>query len=376
MRRILFTLILAFFGALSVHQVSAQNLLPPTFGNWVPGANSSSQPITLEQVVGTNASIIREYGFEAIERREYTRANDNKWDLTVTLYRMVDPTAAYGAFTFLRSPALPSSDLTKFAALNDDRGLHALFVIGNLLVEAQGGSVSSPYSELDFLVKALQPKADSRPFPIIVDHLPPTGLIPGSERYLSGPLALHSLLPVADGDWLGFAQGGEAVIATYHNKKDGQDVTLLIAEYPTQQLAASRYEKMSPILHAPTNSPPTKGLHVVASRRDAGLISIVFATRQTDYADALLGQIIFGHNVVWNEPSFKAKDLPWSAYVIGSFLGSGIIIVFAFVSGLGFAVIRLVTKRFFPGKVFDRHRSMEVIQMGLSGRPVNTKDFY
>jgi hypothetical protein len=373
-RRILVTSILILLGALSVRSASAQNLLPPAFGNWIPSPTSSSQPITLEEAAGTNAPIIREYGFEGIERREYTRANDKKWELTVTLYRMVDPTAAYGAFTFLRPSGTSSSDLTKYAVLDDDHGLHAKFVVGNFLLDIHGNALASPSSGLDLLVKALQPKADSRPFPIIVEHLPPTGLIAGSERYVSGPLALHSLLPVADGDWLGFSRGGEAVIARY--KKSSQEVTLLIAEYPTQQLAASRYDTMAPILHPPSNSAPTKDLHVVASRRDAGLISIVFATHQTEYADALLGQIIFGHNVVWNEPSFKAKDLPWSAYVIGSFLGSGIIIVFAFVSGLGFAVIRLVTKRFFPGKVFDRHRSMEVIQMGLSGRPVNTKDFY
>jgi hypothetical protein len=39
-------------------------------------------------------------------------------------------------------------------------------------------------------------------------------------------------------------------------------------------------------------------------------------------------------------------------------------------------VFRLVVKKLFPGKVFDRPRSMEVIQLGLSERPVNMKDFY
>ena len=44
--------------------------------------------------------------------------------------------------------------------------------------------------------------------------------------------------------------------------------------------------------------------------------------------------------------------------------------------GLGFALVRIVVKKFFPGKVFDRRKTMEVIQLGLSDRPVNMKDFY
>ncbi len=369
-RRILFACLIVLLTALFIRPASAQNSLPSGFGNFNATDILIPTPFTFEESAGTNAPIIREYGFESFEDRIYDRGKE-KGVLEVKLYRMVDPTAAYGAFTFLRTPEMPVSNLAKFAAVYKD---HALIVVGNFLLDIRGSALASPTSELNLLVKALQPKADTRPFPIIVEHLPPAGLVAGSEHYASGPLALRSVLPVADGDWLGFAQGGEAVIARY--RKGNQEVTLLIAEYPTQQLAASRFEKISLILHPPSGAAATKDLHVIASRRDAGLISIVLATHQTEYADALLGQIIFGHDVVWNEPSFKAKDLPWSAYVIGSFLGSGIIIVFAFVSGLGFAVIRLITKRFFPGLVFDRHRSMEVIQMGLSGRPVNTKDFY
>jgi uncharacterized protein DUF6599 len=369
-RRVPVACLAILLGALIIRPASAQNLLPSAFGSWNSSQSAPTQPSSLEQVSGQNAPIIREYGFEALEQREYVLSGE-KSPLDVTVYRMVDPTAAYGAFTFLRLQGMAASNLTKYGATSKDR---AFIVVGNFLLDVHGAAVSSPHSELNLLVDALRSKADPRPYPLVVEHLPPAGLVAGSERYVSGPLALHALLPVADGDWLGFAQSGEAVFARY--RKGAQEVTLLIAEYPTQQLAASRYEKISPILHAPPDTAQNKELHVVASRRDAGLISIVLGNRPTDYADALLGQIIFGHNVVWNEPSFKAKELPWSAYVIGSFLGSGIIIVFAFVSGLGFALVRLIVKRFFPGKVFDRPRSMEVIQLGLSGRRVSTKDGY
>jgi hypothetical protein len=36
----------------------------------------------------------------------------------------------------------------------------------------------------------------------------------------------------------------------------------------------------------------------------------------------------------------------------------------------------VVTKRFFPGKVFDRANQMEVLQLGLSGKRIDPSDFY
>ncbi len=33
-------------------------------------------------------------------------------------------------------------------------------------------------------------------------------------------------------------------------------------------------------------------------------------------------------------------------------------------------------KFFFPGKVFDRPQSIEILQLGLTNHPVDTRDFY
>jgi hypothetical protein len=35
-----------------------------------------------------------------------------------------------------------------------------------------------------------------------------------------------------------------------------------------------------------------------------------------------------------------------------------------------------VTKIFFPGKVFDRPERMEILQLGLSGKRIDPRDFY
>jgi len=48
----------------------------------------------------------------------------------------------------------------------------------------------------------------------------------------------------------------------------------------------------------------------------------------------------------------------------------------AVVLGVAFGGVRVLTKRLFPGKVFDRPEQMEVLQLGLSGKRIDPRDFY
>jgi hypothetical protein len=367
-RRIFLVCLFTLLVVIPCRSTSAQGVLPASFGSWTASPATNSQPITLQQAAGADAPIVDEYGFESLEHQDYS---SGKKTFSVTLYRMVDPTAAYGAFTFLRPPTMEDSKLEQFAATSQSR---ALIVVGNFLLDIKGERIPASSDDLATLVAAIKPKADHRPFPSIADHFPSEGLIPSSERYILGPLALQKLLPVAQGDWLGFAQGTEAMLARY--RKGPQEVTLLVAEYPTQQLAADRFNKMSPILAGLSTGTPSPAHPKVFSRREAGLIVLAFDSRPGGYGDALLSQVAFGHNVIWNEPKFTATEPSMNVYIVGAFVGTGAICLIAIVSGLGFALLRLVVKFFFPGKVFDRPRSIEVIQLDINGRSVNTKDFY
>jgi hypothetical protein len=48
----------------------------------------------------------------------------------------------------------------------------------------------------------------------------------------------------------------------------------------------------------------------------------------------------------------------------------------AVVFGVAFGGLRVITKRIFPGKVFDRPERMEVLQLGLSSKPIDPRDLY
>jgi hypothetical protein len=363
-RRILISCLVACSLLAMARPSAAQALLPPSFGSWSAGA---AQPVTLEQIAGADAAAIREYGFKAIERQEYARGADT---LAVTLYRMMDPSAAYGAFTYLRTAGMAPQSISRYAAASSNR---ALVVVGNLLIGASGATVAHSIADLGTLAASLKSKADPTPFPSIALHLPEEGMVPGSEHYFLGPIALHSMLPVGSGDWLGFSKGAEAISARF--RKGSQEVTLLIVEYPTQQIASRQFDAAQQVLHSSSDATVPDYLFL-SSERDDDLISIVFGHAPSTFANTLVKKVVFGHNVTWNEPSFKATELSWPTYVIGAFTGAGIIMVFSIVSGIGFGIIRVVIKTLFPGKVFDRHGQIEVIQLGLTGKRITTKDFY
>lgn len=368
MRKFSLACLFATILLVSARAASAQGVLPPAFGNWSAGASPNASAATLQSVAGTNAPILQEYGFQSIERQNYMNGNDI---LTVTLYRMEDPTAAYGAFTFLRPSEMRAAKLTQFSAESANR---ALIVDGNFVLDVSGNRLPEAKADISSLLTSVTPKADARPYPNIEDHFPAEGMIPSSEQYALGPLAMQKMLPIGSGDWAGFAQGAEAMMVRY--RKTGKEAALLVIEYPTQQLAEGQFEKMQPLLDGLSAEKSTQGHSAVTYRRESTLIVLALDSRPASYGKALLSQVAFGHNVMWNEPSFHATQPSINVYVVGAFLGTGAICLIAIVSGLGFALLRLVVKFFFPGKVFDRPHSIEVIQLNINGRGVNTKDFY
>ena len=50
--------------------------------------------------------------------------------------------------------------------------------------------------------------------------------------------------------------------------------------------------------------------------------------------------------------------------------------VVAVVLGVAFGGVRVLAKIFFPGKFFDRPEQMYVLQLGLSGKRIDSRDFY
>lgn len=370
-------------GGFSTLPAAAQGLLPSSIGAWTSsGIQTQVSAQQIEQLTGDRGNIVREYGITSGERREYTNGNDK---LSVSLYRMVDPSAAFGVFTFFRNPdmALPGP-VTAASYAAGKRG-HELLVVGNFLMDIVAIKREMTTPELNALAQSVAAQADRRPYPPVVSFLPQAGLIPGSERYVLGPLALAQLFPPGatnQTDWAGFGSSAEAIVGRYRlpDKLSGKgrptEALLLLILYPTQQLAADRYNALSKSFALNVEAGQTDGKPAVFGTRSSALIALLAGVESRESAAGLLNQVHYASDVTWNEPTHELTDPSISTIVVGAIVDTGAIMLLVMAASLGFGGFRLLAKFVAPGKIFDRNAEVEILQLGISSKPVDVKDFY
>ena len=310
----------------------------------------------------------QEYGFTLGEQANYQRAEDDP--LSVSLYHMKDPSGAYGEYLYLCPPEMQRAELSELSVISREQ---ALILIGNIVLDVRGIDLIKDVAGLKALVSAVSPHAQFGPLPALADHLPSHGIVSRSERYILGPQTMSQFLFVAPEDWLGFSKGAEAEFAQY--RIEGRNLDFVIADFPTPQTAQKQLMELEQKYHVNRTAADQTGSPVFA-KRSITLLAIVFGARNQAEADKLLEQVQSGAEVTWNEPTFQFKEPPLTTMIVGAIIGTGIICCFALISGIAFGGFRIVVKRFLPDKVFDRSSSMQVLQLGLGSKPINSEDFY
>jgi len=348
--------------ALFAMPAGAQSILPSSFAGWTQKSAASFTPPS-----GAAAAAAAEYGFSSGTQSAYAHGSDQ---LNVTLYRMKDPSAAYGEYSYLRTPDMRYANLGAYCAISDSR---ALVLDGNLLLDIEGRGLPKLDSSLKSLVGAIAPHAEQGALPTLMNDLPAKGLVPETDRYVLGPVVLNQLFPVAMGNSLGFSDGAEAEIAKY--RADGQDLMLLLVDYPTPQFASMKLKQLKQQFDINDSQNNNASTPLYAKRGLTSLIFVAGAKSQAQ-ASALLGNVKSGEVLTWNEPTFQFTQPGIGAVVVGTIVGSGIICLFALISGLAFGGVRLVVKRALPDRVFDRSDQLEILQLGLASKPIKSEDFY
>jgi hypothetical protein len=357
--------------AFAARPAAAQGILPSTFAGWTAAAPSTvTPPNGLDPLLGPDAAAFREYVPKSVEQRSYTQGAQSA---SITLYRLRDPSSAYGAYTFLRSDALSAADLGSYAGASNER---AFIVVGEMLLDVSAPAKQARPSDADLkqIVDLLDKKADHTPYPFIGEHLPEKGRVRNSERYVIGPLGLAHFVPLGTDDWMGYDHSAETILA--HYTVAGKDETLLITSYPTQQVAAAEF---AGILRRFVFDPPggvTPGQNVLFGKRVSSYIAVVVGAPSRQAANKILDQVGYASNVTWDEPKQSYTEPGISSMIVEAFLGTGAIMMFAVAAGIGFGGIRVLVKIFLPNKIFDREKQIEILQLGISSKPIKAKDFY
>jgi len=218
-------------------------------------------------------------------------------------------------------------------------------------------------------------KAEATPPPPIPNYLPTHDLIPGTEKYALGPAAFRIALSTLNrpeyqalSENAGFSSGAEAMFAQY--QKQGDAAVVLLIDYPTPQLAGLHWKHLEQALPSSANADRT------SIERKGTLLAIVLAPTSRAYAARLRDAVNYETQVTWNEPTHTITDPPITTVLAKIIIATGVFMLVAIVFGVAFGGVRVLLKSLFPGKVFDRPEQMDVLQLGLSGKRINSRDFY
>jgi hypothetical protein len=340
----LFFVLLAGCSASAQSSIPLEKVFPDHFGAWrawnggmvkTKASSEAEQSVLLEAGISDAMAQVYKNG----ERQTF-----------VGLYELRDPSGAYEAFTY-----------------KGNQGTQ----VGNFVVQS-----GSELSEEDrhSLLDAIRKKADPTPLPPIRTYLPVPGRLDGTERYTLGPVGFKEAAKTLGhpqavnlANIAGFNSGAEAAFSKYKNSKD--EATLLLIEYPTPQLAELHLRHLQRAL-------ADAKLTTSSVERKGSLLSIVLGPTSSEYAEKLRSSVNYETSVTWNEPSSTATDPPIMSTLVKIIIATFVFMGVTLVLGIAFGGVRVITKRLFPGKVFDRKEQIEVLQLGLSGKPIDPSDMY
>lgn len=331
-------------------------LLPGEFAGW---RKARPGRVSREAAAAEPArpGVLREFGFTDFESASYTRGGRR---IEVRAARFADASGAFGAFSYYKQPQMQSESIGDEALSN---GVRVLFYRGQVLVDVRLDRVTAmSAAELRQLAEALPPSAPNAPrAPTLFYYLPSEALEPNSSRYVLGPAGLAAVDAPLPAEVVDFSRSPEIALGTYRTRAGS--ARLMVIAYPTPQIAAERLRAVVAYRPPPVAGQPEPGLAFMA-KRSGPLLAVVAGEVSIAEAQSLLGQVNYDAEVTWNERTPTQRDNIGSL-VIAAFTLIGVLLLFTLVIGISFGGVRILAKRLFPDRVFDRAKDVEIIQLHL-----------
>jgi len=354
--------------ARAVEQAPA--LLPQQFEGWqMQGStHTSTDPTSADP---TNAAVLKEYRFMDLATATYTR--DDGRSLKIRAARFADASGAFGAYLFYLQPAMTPDTAKKEEDKIGDQaaflGQRVLFYRGNVLVDAQFSRESAMSgAQMRIFARLLpRPSGNSGNLPTFIEFMPHLDYITNTQKYVMGAAALAAQAPPVSADLVDFDASAEVSLARY-NTPSGE-ATLMLISYPTPKMAAEHLLRIEAARQATASQ---SGLSNVESsgtfipKRTGPLLAIVTGPVSDSDAKSLLGRVNWEASVTWNQPTDNAQARDLYMLILNIVVLCGILAGLAVVAGVAFGGIRILMKRWYPDKVFDRPEQMEFISLRLT----------
>ena len=285
-----------------------------------------------------------EYGVKAMEHRSY-RLDGKAAD--VVLEEGPDSSAAYGLFTYYRTESMQPVRDNESAASGSSETLmaHGRFFTRIL---PQTGVSAVDLRALLILLEHQQPAGPdnvaSLPTP-----LPSVGLVPGSEKYVLGPVAAHNVAPFLSTELIGFSQGAEMEVANYRSKPEGgpgKQARLVAITYPTFQIARDQFALIQRQLRM------NEGDASIFGNRKGSFVFLAFNADPKSAAN-ILDQFNVSEHVSWDQkyPGKKSVALQMLEIIVSNVILVFMLVGFSLVGGITIVLSKRLARKWFADSV-------------------------
>ena len=338
-------------------------LLPQQFGGWEKQGSPqrSKDPAAADP---TNAAALKEYRFSELDSSTYTR--DDGRTLKIRAARFADASGAFGAYTFYLQPEMTKEQIGDQGASSGQR---VLFYRGDVLVDAQFSRESAMSgAELRELAGDLpRPSGNAANLPTFIEFMPRRGYVANTQKYVMGPAALAALAPPVSAEQVDFNTSSEVSLGRYSTSSG--EATLMLISYPTPQLAAEHLRRINAAHQMAQRQDGVSSIENAGSffdKRTGPILAIATGPVSDSDAKALLGMVNYEASVTWNTPTDNPQARDLYMLILNIVILCAILAGFAIVAGVAFGGIRILMKRWFPDKIFDRPEQMEFISLHLT----------
>jgi uncharacterized protein DUF6599 len=341
---------------------SAPAILPSNFGGWQMqgAAKTGSDPAGADPA---NVGILKEYGFTDFASATYKR--DDGRTVKIRAARFADASGGFGAYTLYLQQEMQREEIGDQGA---SFGSRVLFYRGNVLIDALF-SQESPMAgaELRELAGALpRPSGSAANLPPVLAFMPHRGYVTNTEKYAMGPAALGAFPSPLGLDAVDFAASPEVTLGRY-SSPNGES-TLMLIYYPTPQLASEHLRRIG-AAHGIQFQAGVSGVQHLGeffAKRTGPIVAIAAGPLSEDDAKSLLGLVNYEANVTWNERTDNQAVRDLYTLLKNIVILCAVLAGFAVVAGVAFGGIRILMKRLYPERVFDRPEQVEFISLRLT----------
>jgi hypothetical protein len=342
--------------------VSPPAILPQDFGGWqMQGtAKTGTDPAVADPA---NAAVLKEYGFTDFASAAYKR--DDGRTVNIRTARFADASGGFGAYTFYLQPEMQKEQIGDQGASFGNR---VLFYRGDILVDALF-SEESPMAgaELREFAGALpRPSGSAANLPPVLSFMPHRGYVTNTEKYAMGPKALGAFSPPVGLDLVNFAASPEVTLGRYASPSG--ESTLMLIYYPTPQLASEHLRHMGAAhgVQFQTGVSGVQHLGDLYVKRTGPIVAVAAGALSEDDAKSLLGSVNYEAKVTWNERTDNQEVRDLYTLLKNIIILCAVLAGFAIIAGIAFGGIRILLKKVYPDRVFDRPEQMEFISLRLT----------